>query len=296
MVLTSVTDHETIRINNYPNLGSIGPNHMFVQNTDPSTPDQWTLDTTHLTRATATAFSYSVSSDDVPSSPGFPERFSGLARHVPLLLKAVWKPEGDKLGILVQYGPNPACTLPGPVTLHNVVFVATYQGGRGLRAQTKPGGTHHADKSLVYWRLGDLTVDPATGLGEGKIVCRVFGADPNIELKPGHVEARWEFVPAQSSGALASVASGISVSRLAETTRSSQESADVESDPFADDKLSSPTLPPPEGKHWVEVPMIRKLVSGKYETRAPGALPGRTGSIAPSTPIMSSPGSFVPSP
>ncbi|TQV92696.1 Fes/CIP4 domain-containing protein [Cordyceps javanica] len=239
--------HETIRINDFARLEKIGPNRIFVQNASAEHPDQFTLDLSHISRTSA-AFSYRVFSDD--SSP------LALGSFVPLLLKPAWKPQGDKLGLLLQYQRNPSCTLPGPLTLHNVVVVATYDG-RAAGAQTKPSGTHLKDKHLVYWRLGDVTLPDAAGSADAaanRIVCRILGVD-GAEPTPGHIEARWEYI---TPGPVAT-ASGISVARLAEGKGKEVAS----SDPFADADAASDTA----RQSWVDVPLTRKLVSGKYESK-----------------------------
>src|SRR5690606_13740272 len=116
------------------------------------------------------------------------------------------------------------------------------------------------------------------------------------ELRPGHVEARWEFAPAAvqaGTTTATALASGISISRLSEKEGDDdgEASAGKESDPFADDNPNSPAFPSPVGKQWADVPLARKLVSGKYEVRAPGAERGLTGQGAPRTPVMGSPAS-----
>ena len=237
-MLTSAA-HETIRINNFPNLEKIGPNRIFVQNSTPDHPDQYSLDISHLAKM-ATAFSYRVFAPE--SDP------LSLGHQAPLLLNPAWKPQGDKLGLLIQYQLNPSSPFRSPVTLNNVVFVATYEG-RATGAQTKPSGTHLKDRHLVYWRLGDLTLTPEPQ----KIVCRIVGAE-GVEPKAGHVEARWEYTVPDGDVA----GSGISISRLEESKGKGKEI--VEDDPFADEgAAATPT------ETWVNVPLARKLVSGKYE-------------------------------
>ncbi|EEY15122.1 conserved hypothetical protein [Verticillium alfalfae VaMs.102] len=221
-------ESESIRINNFPNLEVIGPNRIFVHNVSPEQPDQFTLNLSHLNK-TATAFTYRVhdiAGSDAPS----------LAEHAPLLLRPV--------------------KVSGPVTLHNVVFVVTYEGARASGAQTKPSGTHLKEKQLVYWRLPELTLTSEVH----KIVCRIVGAE-NGEPKPGHVEARWEYTPAEGTA----LGSGISVSRLEESKGKGKDVAATEDDPFADEELNSPALP--ADQRWVDVPLARKVVSGRYEAK-----------------------------
>lgn len=223
----------TVRINNFPKLEVIGPNRIFARNASPDRNDEYTLDVAHLSK-TATAFTYRIHSD---------AEGADLAMHAPLLVRPVWKPKGDRLELLMQYSLNPAAGLPAPVTLNNVVIFATYEGRAG-GAQTKPSGTHLKEKHLVYWRLGEVTLSP----DPQKIVCRVVGAE-GAELKPGHVEARWEYAP---SAAAASV-TGISVSSLSDDKGKGKE-LDAE-DPFADEK------------GWGDVPISYRFVSGRYEVR-----------------------------
>lgn len=238
-------ERETIRVNNFPNLEAIGPNRIFVHNVSPDRPDEFSLDLSHLHNKTSPAFTYRV---HIPGGDS-----ASLAEHAPLLLRPAWKPQGDKLGLLLQYSLNPAFRVSGPITLHNVVFVATYEGARASGVQTKPSGTHLKDRHLVYWRLGDVTLTSEPQ----KIVCRIVGAE-NAEPKPGHVEARWEYSPPEG----AVVGSGISISALAESKGKEKEKEEAD-DPFADEGLASPDLP--DAQRWVDVSLVRKMVGGKYD-------------------------------
>ncbi|KAK4173926.1 Muniscin C-terminal mu homology domain-containing protein [Triangularia setosa] len=235
-------DHETIKLNKFSMLESIGPNRTFVGNT--ISPDEFTVDVSHLA-STTTAFTYRVHSDSD----------TALATQCPIIIHPVWKPQGDKLGLLLQYRLNPACNLPRPVTLSNLSFVATYEGARASGVQTKPSGTHLKDKHLVYWRLGDVTLTEDWG----KIICRVIG-EQNAEPQPGHVEVRWEYSSNELEGA--GTGSGISVARLGESKGKEKELD--EEDPFADaGSLASPK----DTRRWVDLPVVRKMVAGKYESK-----------------------------
>ena len=252
-ITNKAADKEKIRINNFSNLEVIGPNRIFVHNEAPEQPDQFSLDVSHISK-TATGFTYRVHSDDAAERPA-------LSEYAPLLLRPAWKPQGDKLGLLLQYCLNPASRLAGPVTLHNVVLVATYEGARASGVQTKPAGTHLKEKHLVYWRLGDVTLTSESQ----KIVCRVIGAE-GAEPKPGHIEARWEYAAASADPDGAAFASGISISRLEETKGKGKEEPAPERDPFADEENPvSPGLAPDQ--RWGEVPLVKRLVSGRYEAR-----------------------------
>ncbi|KAH7031617.1 Muniscin C-terminal mu homology domain-containing protein [Microdochium trichocladiopsis] len=237
---SSVPMQIPIRINNFSALEVIGPNRIFVTNDTPDQAERFILDPSHLQK-TSIGFSYRLHVDmETPAT-----------EHVPIILNPVWKPQGDKLGLLLQYKLNPTFKFAigaSSVLIHNLVFFTTYEGV-ATGAQTKPPGTHLKDKHLVYWRLGDVTL---TAGGEWqKIVCRIIGA-PGQEPKPGSVEARWEVSPGTISGGEPSI---ISVSRLEESKGKEAEVID-EDDPFADVQS--------EGK-WLDIPATRKVVSGKYE-------------------------------
>ncbi|KAI1265039.1 Muniscin C-terminal mu homology domain-containing protein [Xylariaceae sp. FL1019] len=234
--------HLSVRINNFGVLESIGPNRIFVTNS-PDHPDHFTLDTHHVQK-TSIAFSYKFHMDDPSLS----------TEHVPILIDPAWKPQGDKLGLLLQYKLNPDfmfANTGSPVHIHNLVLFATYEG-RASGAQTKPSGTHLKDRHLVYWRLGDVSLSPHADWQ--KIVCRIVG-EQGAEPKPASIEARWEFNPPSDVDSSRTV----SVSRLEEAKGKEVEGSD--DDPFADAASSGP-----EGR-WVEVPAVRKLLSGKYEAK-----------------------------
>lgn len=237
--MLTLPGNETIRINNFPNLDKIGPNRIFVQNVADH-PDQFTLDLSHISK-TATAFSYRVFTPEAdPLS---------LGQNAPLLLNPAWKAQGDKLGLVIQYQLNPNSGFGGPMPLKDVVFIASYDG-KSTGCQTKPTGTHLKDRHIVYWRLGDVTLtsDPQ------KLVCRLMGAE-GVAPTGGHVEARWAYTLPEGTVA----GSGISISRLEEDKGKGKEVA-TEDDPFADEDSAAPS-----GEKWLDVPMARKLVSGRYE-------------------------------
>lgn len=245
--LTGITDRETIRLNNFSRLESIGPNRLFVTNA--TSPDEFTVDVSHLSLTTP-AFTYRVHADDE----------AALASHCPIAVHPVWKPQGDKLGLLLQYCLNPQFALPSPITLSNVVFIATYEGARASGVQTKPSGTHLKDKHLVYWRLGDVTLTDSMS----KIICRVIG-EQNAEPQPGHIEVRWDYSSSDVSNPV--VGCGISLSRLVEGKgKEKATEEDEEEDPFADDK--GPLSPAfKDARSWKDVDGVVRLVSGTYEAK-----------------------------
>lgn len=199
------------------------------------------MDLTHVTAKPSVAFTYKVHIDD-----------SNSKLEAPLLLKSAWKPQGDKLGVYIDYSLNPSWSTE-PVSFTNLVLVATYTGAKAIGCQTKPTGTHLKEKSLVYWRLGNVTL----GQDWQRIVCRFTGADGTAP-EPGQIDARWEIHNASTSQG-----SGISLSRLAVSKGKEREESN---DPFADDSISG-FMNPAGPEKWAELEMSRKFVSGKYEAK-----------------------------
>lgn len=127
----------------------------------------------------------------------------------------------------------------------------------------------------MYWRLGDVSLTEEWG----KIICRVIG-EQNAEPRPGRVEVRWEWTPLPTTattttaalggggggGGGDAVGNGISVARLVPGAEGKGKGKEEdEEDPFAD-VGSAPASPDPRGlQAWVDVPLVRRLVSGKYE-------------------------------
>lgn len=229
---------EIIRINDFANLEVIGPNTTFIQPTSSEKSDEVTVDLAHISSKPSVAFTYRVHVDETT-----------MARQAPLILKAAWKPQSDKLALVLEYSLNSACGVES-ISFSNLVLVATYQGTRGSACQTKPTGTHIKEKSLIYWRLGDVVLNNAPH----KAIARITGTN-GVAPEPGHIEARWEI----NSSIATSIGSGITLSRLEPGKGKEKETSD---DPFADENL--PVTPV---GNWVDVETHKKFVSKKYEAR-----------------------------
>ena len=152
---------------------------------------------------------------------------------------------------------NPAYSAE-PLTLHGLVLVAFYEGPRAIGCQTKPSGTHLKEKSLAYWRIGDLNLTNEWH----RVICRFLGSEGACP-EPGRVEARWEIHGSASKP----LGSDISLSRLEPSKGKEKE----EDDPFADESIASPTTVSAAG-NWVEIATSKKFVSGKYEATGPVAM------------------------
>lgn len=221
----------------------------------------------HIAR-TSVGFTYRVHSDDAAVPPP-------LASRVPLLLRTAWKPVGDKLGLVLEYSLNPALAglASDPLPFQNLYLVATYEG-RASSAQTRPPSTHLRDKHMVYWRVADASARLVPGEWH-KLVCRISAAPSPAgeaapeQLKPGRIEARWEYAPPAAMAESGDSTGTITLSKLeegAEGKGKEKATADSEDDdPFADEQLSPmPSTDAARGR-WVDVPLHRKVVSGKYE-------------------------------
>jgi hypothetical protein len=231
-----------VRLDNFPVLEAIAPNRAFVDEISADRPGEYSINLAHLGR-TNVAFKYKVHIDS-----------SNLSTHVPILLKPAWRPQGDKLGIVIEYSLNPVFGTQ-PITLHNFILIATYEGARIAGCQTKPSGIHVKEKSLIYWRLGDVTLSTSPQ----KVIARLIGAE-GAEPKPGVVEAKWEFHAQQGQV----VGSGLGISMLEKEGNGKGKEKEV-IDPFADESvLPSSGLVGTQGK-WVQVESARRLVAGKFD-------------------------------
>lgn len=222
----------TIRLDNFATLEAIAPNHAFVT---PNTVQSgyYTVDVSQIAK-TNVAFRYKVHLD--------PMNFSG---HTPVVIKPAWRPQDNKLGVVLEYGLNPEFT-DSSIRISNLVLLASYAGGPAQACQTKPTGTHVKDKSLIYWRIGDMILEPGV---LHKVIARLTGMQGS-QLQEGIVEARWELSELQGGEPR------INISVL-ETNRRN------EADPFADETA----LRQDDSEQWNSLRGFRKIISGKYEAR-----------------------------
>ncbi|KAG9228495.1 Muniscin C-terminal mu homology domain-containing protein [Amylocarpus encephaloides] len=238
-------EKETIRINNFPNLEAIGPNRTFIHPVSTEKSDQFTVNLAPISSKSSIGFTYKVHSDD-PS----------VINQGPLIMKPAWQQLSDKLQLLVEYSLNPESGLES-ISFNNLMIIAYHDGARATKVQTKPSGTHMKEKSLVGWKLGNVTL----GSQPHKVICRFIGAEGNVPT-PGRIEARWE---TQSLASIHSFGSGISLSRL-DVSKGKERELPNSDDPFADEGGASPALQPQTPGTWTEIETSRKYISGKYES------------------------------
>ncbi|KAI4208542.1 MAG: hypothetical protein LQ346_000052 [Caloplaca aetnensis] len=225
---------ENIRLENFPVLEKVAPNPSFVTQI-PSKSGEYSVNLSQVSRS-AVAFKYQVHLEN-----------SNLAAHAPIIITPSWKIEAKQTSVIVSYAFNPAFVSPTgrSVRLKNVAVVINLDNTKTLSCQSKPVGNFSKEKSLIYWKLGDITLD---GYAEApqKLLAR-FSTES--EGKPGSVEARWEI----SGEAAAGLGSGLGLSQSG--TLKEEKSPD----PFADES----TAGSPIGA-WKEVKVQRKIVSGSY--------------------------------
>ncbi|KAF2147093.1 uncharacterized protein K452DRAFT_347932 [Aplosporella prunicola CBS 121167] len=231
--------HETIRLENFPVLEKVAPNPTFIEQI-PDKAGEYTIDLARITR-TQVGFKYQVHLDE-----------TNVATYAPIALTPAWKVEPTQSSVILNYSLNPAFRLGAgrtSVTLSNVVIVIHLDptGAKSSHCQSKPVGTFSKDKSLIYWRLGDVTL--STDQPAQQLRARFY---TDGEAKPGNIEGRWEIVGEHA----APQGSGLHVSQLIQ----GETESDV--DPFAD---TDETQPPSEPSIMTkEVATVKKISSGTY--------------------------------
>ena len=226
---------ETVRLENFPVLEKVAPNPTFITQ-QPSTSGEYSVNLSSATRPTV-AFKYQVHLDD-----------SSLAAHAPISLTPTWKVEPAQASVIVNYNFNPAFVSPTQrsVSLKNVIIFVNVDSTKANSCQSKPAGIFSKEKSMIYWKLGEMMLDGHAAAAQ-KLVARF---NTESEGKAGNVEVRWEISGEQAAG----LGSGLGISQ---TGSGKDESSG--SDPFADESTSAAL-----SGTWKAVPLTRKIVSGRY--------------------------------
>ena len=234
---------EIVRLDNFPVLEKVAPNPTFITQ-KPSTSGEYSVNLSHAIIPTV-AFKYQVHLDE-----------TNLAAHAPISLTPNWKIEPTQASMILTYAFNPVFVSPTKrsVTLKNVTVAVAVENAKALSCQSKPVGIFAKEKSLIYWKLGDITLD-AYAEAPQKLLARFT---TEREAKAGSVEVRWEI----NGDEAASLGSGLGLSTLSSSTLSREEGG---SDPFADESADRTTgAPAAAAAEWREVPVTRRIISGKY--------------------------------
>lgn len=228
---------ESIRLENFSVLEKVAPNTAFIMQS-PEKSGEYAVTLSSLAR-TAVAFKYQVHLEEAT-----------LPSHAPMVLTATWKIEPQQASVILGYAFNPAFASAAKrsVSMKNVTIGIALEGAKAMTCQSKPVGTFSKEKSLIYWKLGDISLDQYES-GPHKLLARFT---TELEAKPGNVEARWEISGEDAIG----LGSGLSISRQGNSVEGVREEG---SDPFADEGVTAPP-----STSWKDIPVVRKLISGKY--------------------------------
>lgn len=160
---------ETIRLDNFQILEKVAPNPSFIEQSA-NGPGEYTVDLQSIPRTTV-AFKYQVHLDGMNSQS-----------QVPLFIKPAWKIEPRQTSVILSYSLNPAFGVQQPVTFGSLVLIIHLEGVRATGCQSKPTGDFSREKSLIYWKLDDVTLRP--GEAPQKLLAR-FATE--AEARPGKV-------------------------------------------------------------------------------------------------------------
>jgi F-BAR domain only protein len=228
---------DTIRLNNFAMLDKVAPNPAFIEPVSEK-PGMYTVSLRDVTK-TAVAFKYQMRLDEAT-----------MTTHTPLTLKSVWKIEPTQASVLVTYGIHP--NFGSSLVLSNVVLMVHLDpaAAKATNCKSMRGGIFARERSLVYWRLGELSLVKD---GPAHTLKARFFTDG--EAKAGNVEARWEI----SNEHMVELGSGLSVSVLEQAQPGESESTD----PFADEEEAPSAVP-----KWKDVRSLRRFRSGNYVSSA----------------------------
>ena len=227
---------DNVRLDNFPVLEKVAPNPTFITPAA-SGSGEYSVNLSQVNK-TQVAFKYQVHLEE-----------NTMASHVPMLLNPVWRVEPNQASVILQYSFNSAFASSGGrnVSLKNVFIFVSIEGAKATGCQSKPAGTFRRERSMIYWNLGDVLLDGYAQAPQ-KLLAR-FSTEG--EARAGSIEARWEISGPNATG----LGSGLGLS----SQRQGGGREESGSDPFADGGTS-----PGLGEGWKEVPVVRKLVSGKY--------------------------------
>jgi hypothetical protein len=226
---------ETIKLENLGTNDKLAPNPAFID----SLPDKAGHFSVKLGLITKTqvAFKYQIHLSPEES-----------AARVPLLIQSQWRTDAKQNDCRVHYSLNPSYPADSLKLsdLALIIHVDTTSGAKLQSCRASEGFKFRKESSLVYWKLGDITL---TKESPPKPLLARFTCEG--EVKPGNVEARWEI-----NGSLGS---GIVLSKLEESKGKGRE---VEEDPFADEDDDGSQKK--EEESWKDVLAIKKWRAGNY--------------------------------
>lgn len=224
---------QLLRLRNFSSLEKIAPNPTLL--TPTVNTGEYTLSIPSLPPGrTSLAMRFQL---HIPPNP--PPTLA------PVILHPMWKVEPHQASLILNYRPNPACALPSPIVLKNVIFVTGVEGVKSSSCQSKPVGVFSREKGRLAWKFETLTLN-ADGPAE-KLLAR-WSTDGMARVAPiemrWEVEGGWSNVWQDEEGEVGPL--GI------------EKWEEGEKDPFGDDSEAEP-----QGR-WEEVGTERSVVSGKF--------------------------------
>lgn len=237
---------ETIRLENLSANDKLAPNPAFID-TLPDRPGQFTINLGQITK-TQVAFKYQI-----------PLTAEESSSRVPLLLHPQWRVTPTQTDCKLHYTLNPDYPSPS-LTFTDLTIILHIDPTSTARLQScraSDGFKFRKESSLVYWRLGDVTLTKDAPL---KPLLARFMTEG--EVKPGGAEARWEVAGV--------VGSGIRILKLEEGKGKGKVVEEVEEeDPFADEGEKGKGVERErEKENWRDVGSVMRWRAGTYVATA----------------------------
>jgi hypothetical protein len=225
--------HAIVRLDNFSSLEKVAPNPTFIEPLADRV-GEYSVNLSSLSRPSV-AFKYQVHLEE-----------ASLASQTPILVQSSWKIEPTQASVIVHYKLNPALVteVKKELKFHNLILVVGIEGAKASACLSKPVGTFSRERSIIYWKLGDVS------LGADQPVKLLARFTTDVEAKSGATEARWELTGEDT----ANLGSGLDISQEVTSI-----SGSGEADPFADEDA---VVPP--SASWKPAASVRKIISGTY--------------------------------
>ena len=234
----SSTEQETVRIEKFDILEKINPNPMVVEHLE-GQPNRYKIKLRNIINPIL-AFRYQLKSEEYRS-------FS----YAPLSITPVWKIEPSRVSVIVSCSLNDNFVMDTKtsLTLDNLVIIVHLEGCKAASCQSKPVGTFSRERSIIYWRLGMITLDKkqATKQLRARFLTESEG-------RSGQTEARWEV----SGNAVEGFGSHLGISKYRGPLTNGLQN-EMERDSSFGGKLSLKGDP-----EWEDITIGPKIISGTY--------------------------------
>lgn len=248
--MSTPTDHEVIRLQNFQALEKVAANPAFVspyKSASASSEEQagsYTIALSAIRRTTPTVgFKYQLHLDE-----------TNISQYSPILITPAWQIVQGQTSVIVLYSLNPAFAASSSfssegLTLKNVAIsvnldIKDSTAAKPTSAMMAPtqGASFRRKAGTVVWRLPELTIKPE----QERLLVR-FVTEEGL-AKKSSIEVKFE-MPGMTAG-------GLGIEQM-----SSAVSA-PEADPFADEEERK-SVEQANSNTWSIVPTKKMLVSGR---------------------------------